>query len=305
MAISFGETLHDGYHQSFDVDAIVADQKSPYQSIRIFDTPRHGRVMALDGIIQITSRDEFTYSEMLAHLPLFEHMARGTPASRVLIIGGGDGAIAEEVLKHKTVQEVVLAELDLDVIELCKEHFRDVHRGAFDDPRLTLEVGDAAEYLKRADVKGGFDVIIADRPDPVGPAGVLFGDPFYDHVNEALTPSGIAVFQNGVPFMQPGELADTLPQLQRSFDDAGVFLTVTPTYIGGAMALTYGSKTGPLGEVKTQVLEKLYGAIAIHTDYYSPTVHGAAFALPPFLQRIANGARLLPGEKPRIVASAE
>ncbi|MGF1454579.1 MAG: polyamine aminopropyltransferase [Alphaproteobacteria bacterium] len=300
----FGEALHTGYQQTFEINRILADEVTPFQRVQILETVANGRVLVLDDIVQLSSRDEFTYSEMLAHVPLFELMAMGAPARRVLIIGGGDGAIAEEVLKHRTVEEVVLAEIDPRVVALCKEHFGEVHNGAFDDPRFVLRLGDGFETLQRADSIGAFDLIIADRPDPVGPAGTLFADPFYEAVARALSPRGIATFQTGVPFYQPGELADAMPQLQRTFPHAGAFLTVTPSYVGGSMALTFASMERPLGETTLRVLERLFDAIRVRTDYYNPEIHKAAFALPPYLRRITNGARLLPGERPRIVATS-
>ncbi len=304
MARWFGETLYDGYQQVFGITKVLADERTPFQQCLIMETERNGRVLVLDDIVQLSSRDEFTYSEMLTHVPMFELMALGKPAQRVLIVGGGDGAIAEEVLKHKTVSEVVLAEIDPRVVTLCKAYLEDVHRGVFDDPRFTLKLGDGFETLRQADSRGAFDIIIADRPDPVGPAGVLFADAFYQAVAEALSPHGIAVFQTGVPFFQPGELADAIPQLGRAFAHAGVYTTVTPSYVGGHMALTYGAKGRPMGEVGAEVLDKLFDAVGVRTDYYSPEVHLASFALPPFMRRIANGARLLPGEKPRIIAAS-
>ncbi len=304
MTIQFGETLHDGYKQMMDVTHVLVDERSAFQAIKIFDTPRNGRVLVLDDIIQLTTRDEFTYSEMLAHVPLMELMAQGRIAERVLIAGGGDGAIAEEVLKHKTVQEVVMVEIDPRVVEVCEEHFADINARAFQDKRLTIVYQDAFEYLKKAESAGAFDVIIADRPDPVGPAEVLFADAFYQAVSRALTQHGVAVFQTGTPFYQPSELADTMPQLNRAFGHAGVYCTVTPTYTGGAMALTWASNANTLGEADTRILEQLCEAIGLRTDHYSAEIHNASFVLPPWLRRIANGARLLPGEKPRIVAAS-
>src|ERR1700727_4101240 len=159
------ERLHKGYAQSMEITKVLADEKSRYQHIRIFDTVANGRVMTLDDIVQITSRDESAYADMLTHLPMLEHGR----VERVLILGGGDLSIAEEALKHASVKEVVLADIDGRVIELCKTHFGSINAKAFRDKRLTLEVADAFEYLGRAQSKSRFDLIIADRPDPVGP----------------------------------------------------------------------------------------------------------------------------------------
>src|SRR4249919_179725 len=139
----FRERLHKGYAQSMELTRVVAEEKSRYQQIKIFDTVNNGRVMVLDDIVQITTRDESAYAEMLTHLPLFEH----GKASRVMIVGGGDLSIADEALKHKSVREVVLVDIDGRVIELCREHFGEINAKAFRDKRLKIEVADAFEYL--------------------------------------------------------------------------------------------------------------------------------------------------------------
>ena len=152
------------------------DEKSRYQRIKIFDTPSNGRVMTLDDIVQITTRDESAYAEMLTHLPMLEHGR----CERVMIVGGGDLSIADEALKHKRVKEVVLVDIDGRVVELCSEHFAEINAQAFKDKRLKIEIADAFEYLGRKESKARFDLIVADRPDPVGPGKALFGETFYD-----------------------------------------------------------------------------------------------------------------------------
>src|ERR1700742_564181 len=178
---SVKERLHKGYAQTMDVTKPLADEKSRYQRIRIFDTVANGRVLTLDDIVQITSRDESAYAEMLTHLPMLEH----GKVERVMIVGGGDLSIADEALKHKGVKEVVLVDIDGRVVELCKKHFPQ-----FKDKRLKIEIADAFEYLGRKESKGRFDLVIADRPDPVGPGKALFGDTFYDRVKYALKAGG-------------------------------------------------------------------------------------------------------------------
>ncbi|HEY5085641.1 MAG TPA: polyamine aminopropyltransferase [Rhizomicrobium sp.] len=278
------ERLHKGYAQTMDVTRVLADEKSRYQHIRIFDTVANGRVMTLDDIVQITSRDESAYADMLTHLPMLEHGR----VERVLIVGGGDLSIAEEALKHASVKEVVLADIDGRVIELCKTHFTSINAKAFRDKRLTLEVADAFEYLGRTQSRNRFDLIIADRPDPVGPGKALFGETFYDRIRGALKPGGYATFQTGVPFYQPWEITEALKDLARFFPRSGVYLSVVPTYIGGFMALSWATKGGqrlgtPAGIRKAKAA---YKRLKLKTDYYNPEIHAAAFALPNWIKAL-------------------
>jgi spermidine synthase len=164
-----------------------------------------------------------------------------------------------------------------------------VNAAAFADPRLKIQIEDAFVFLADKSSHGRFDLIIADRPDPVGPAEVLFGDTFYERIAKALAPGGFAVFQNGVPFFQPEELVDTLKQMQRTFRYSGVYLAVVPSYIGGFMALTWVSNDAILGDPAKWVgLEATFNAARLKTDYYTPAVHRAAFALPAWIERLVK-----------------
>lgn len=285
MAKVFKERLHKGYAQTIEIAGKpLVEEKSRYQRIRIFDTVANGRVMTLDDIVQITTRDESAYAEMLTHLPLFEH----GKASRVMIVGGGDLSIADEALKHRGVTEVVLVDIDGRVVELCREHFGEINARAFKDKRLKIEVADAFEYLGRESSRGRFDLVVADRPDPVGPGKALFGETFYDRVKAALRPGGFATFQTGVPFYQPWEITDALKELAEFFPQSGLYLTVVPTYIGGFMALSWAG-TGkkrlgtPAGIARAR---KAFADSRIKTDYYNAEIHAAAFALPEWIGRL-------------------
>ncbi len=241
--------------------------------------------MVLDDIVQITTRDESAYAEMLTHLPLLEH----GKASRVMIVGGGDLSIADEALKHKGVKEVVLVDIDGQVVERCREHFADMNAKAFRDKRLTIEIADAFEYLGRKESKGRFDLIVADRPDPVGPGKALFGDTFYDRVLGALKTGGFATFQTGVPFYQPSEITEALEELAQFFPQSGLYLTVVPSYIGGFMALSWAGK-GASAKLGTPAGIKraaaAYKKATLKTDYYNRAIHASAFALPEWIKRL-------------------
>jgi spermidine synthase len=285
MPNAFKERLHKGYAQAMELSgAPLAEEKSRYQRIKIFDTVANGRVMTLDDIVQITSRDESAYAEMLTHLPLLEH----GKATRVMIVGGGDLSIADEALKHKSVKEVVLVDIDGRVVELCREHFSEINAKAFKDKRLKIEIADAFEYLGRAESKGRFDLIVADRPDPVGPGKALFGETFYDRVKNALKQGGFATFQTGVPFYQPWEITEALEELSHFFPQSGLYLTVVPTYIGGFMALSWACKgkqqLGTPAGIKRAAAA--YKRAKLKTDYYNPQIHAASFALPEWIKRL-------------------
>jgi len=285
MAKAFQERLHKGYAQSMEIAGNpLVDEKSKYQRIKIFDTVANGRVMTLDDIVQITTRDESAYAEMLTHLPILEHGG----AQRVMIVGGGDLSIADEALKHKGVKEVVLVDIDGQVVERCREHFAEINAKAFQDKRLKIVIADAFEYLGQKENKNRFDLIVADRPDPVGPGKALFGETFYDRVKGALKPGGFATFQTGVPFYQPWEITEALVELRHFFPSSGLYLSVVPTYIGGFMALSWAckgkAKLGtPAGIRKATAA---YKKAKLKTDYYNPAIHAAAFALPEWIRRL-------------------
>jgi spermidine synthase len=284
----FRERLHKGYAQGMELTGVLVEQKSPYQRIKIFDTVANGRVMVLDDIVQITTRDESAYAEMLTHLPLFEH-GKG---ERVMIVGGGDLSIADEALKHRSVKEVVLVDIDGKVVELCRKHFGAVNAKAFKDKRLTIEIADAFEYLGRSTAKARFDLIVADRPDPVGPGKALFGDTFYARVKAALRPGGFATFQTGVPFYQPWEITEALNDLDAYFPQSGLYLTVVPTYVGGFMALSWAGMNKPLGTpAGIRVAAARFAQSQLKTDYYNPEIHAAAFAFPEWIKRLVPKKR--------------
>lgn len=176
----FKETLYTKYAQSFEIDKVLYEKKTEFQNLSIFENEAFGKVLTLDGVIQLTERDEFIYHEMLTHVPIFSHGNIKT----VLVIGGGDGGIVREVLKHKTIEKVVLVDIDRYVIELSKQYLPKISDGAFDDPRLEVVIGDGSEYVKTQEK--AFDLIICDSTDPIGPALVLFTTEFYQNCHDAL-----------------------------------------------------------------------------------------------------------------------
>jgi len=278
------ETLHDGFRTSYEVKSILFDSNTPHQRLIVADTRRFGRLVALDGATQVTTGDEYVYHEMLSHVPILAHGA----VTDALIIGGGDGGMAEEVLKHQAVKRVVMVEIDPGVIDFAKEHLFEIHHGCFDDPRLELVIADGKDYA--ASAADRFDLIIVDSTDPIGPGEVLFTSSFYADCKRMLKPGGVLVTQNGVPFFQPDELHNTVFNFARLFADAGCYLAVVPTYVGGFMALGWGTDDRALRDVSLDVLRARMEAADLATRYYTPEVHKAAFALPVFIGEVVSKA---------------
>ncbi|MUG89322.1 polyamine aminopropyltransferase [Bombella sp. ESL0385] len=276
----FNEALYPDWGQRFKVVKELVHKRSPFQDIRIFESSSHGRVLVLDGIIQITERDEFIYQEMLAHVPLFMHPY----PKRVLIIGAGDGGVLRRVLQHKTVEKAVMVEIDGDVIELSKQHLPMFGKDAWDDPRADVIVGDGIDYVKKAD-DGAFDVIIVDSTDPIGVGDVLFTDDFYKNCARILSDEGIIVNQCGVPFQQADELRETTARRAKFFPHVTAYLAAVPTYVGGFMTLGMAKKGTAPHKLELATLQKRAqeSEIAESCQYWTPEVHIASFSLPPYI----------------------
>jgi len=277
MTTLYTEKLYDGYGQSFEIDEVLFEQQTDSWHLIIFRNRFFGTVMALDGIIQTTEKDEFVYHEMLTHVPLFAH----GDAKKVLIIGGGDGGILREVLKHPEVEQVTQVEIDQAVIDMCKEYLPGHSAGAFDDPRAKIVIADGMDFVQQEGDK--FDVIISDCTDPVGPGEVLFSSDFYQGCKNRLNEGGIFVAQNGVAYMQVDEVVTTRRRLAPYFADQTFYAAAVPTYVGGVMTLAWGSDNDALRQVPVEVLQERFAASGMKTRYYNPAVHAGAFALPQFV----------------------
>ena len=276
----FNETLYRGWGQRFEITRTLAQVTSAYQEITVFETARHGRVLALDGAIQITEADEFVYQEMLAHVPLLAH----GNARRVLIIGAGDGGVLRRVLQHSTTQQAVMVEIDGEVIRLSKLFLPNIGAEAWNDPRAQVIVGDGIAYVAAA-TAGSFDVIIVDSTDPVGVGEALFTDAFYADCARILTPGGLVVNQCGVPFMQPDELRETSRRRACSFPHVTAYVAAVPTYVGGFMTLGIAAKSPGVGQVPVETISARAQAAGIlgATRYWTPEIHVASFQLPPYI----------------------
>ncbi len=283
------ETLFDdlGFRMTFEVDKVLYEMQTAHQHLVLFEHRFFGKMLMLDGATQISKKDEFIYQEMMSHVPLFAH---GKPQD-VLIVGGGDCGIAEEVLKHKTVERLTQVEIDPAVIEFAKEHFPEFTRPVFADRRFESVIDDGAKYVAKTERR--FDVIIVDSTDPIGPGKILFGAKFYSGCRRCMKPGGVLVTQNGVPFFQNNELTATMVKFRRLFADASCYVSAIPVYVGGHMAMGIASDNKQVRRHTVQTIAQRYRkAGSFKTRYWTPEVHVAAFAQPRFIaELVARGLR--------------
>lgn len=277
------ETLYPTWGQQFTVDEVLFEHQTDHQHLVIFKNQQWGTVMALDGVIQTTEKDEFIYHEMMTHVPMLAHGA----AKNVLIIGGGDGGILREVLKHPSVERVVQVEIDQAVIDMCVQYLPGHSNGAFDDPRVEIIINDGVKYVAECDET--FDVIISDSTDPIGPGEVLFTSPFYQGVKRCLNAGGVFVAQNGVAFMQLDEVTTTKERLGPEFNQVTFYAASVPTYVGGVMTFAWASDNKTLKTVDEATLQGRFEAANLSCRYYTPAIHRSAFALPAYIEDAVNG----------------
>jgi len=277
MAKRFTETLYSAFGQSFVIDEVLFENRTEHQHLIIFNNEQFGNVMALDGVVQTTEKDEFIYHEMLTHVPMFAH----GNAKRVLIIGGGDGGILREVLRHPEVEHVTMVEIDRAVVDMCVQYFPKHSAGAFDDPRVNLVIADGVDFIVNNQEK--FDVIISDSTDPEGPGEVLFTSRFYQGCKNSLNEGGVLATQNGVCFMQLDEVTTTYQRFEGLFADRWFYAAPVPTYVGGIMTLSWGTDDLSLRQHPASIIEQRFNAAGFKTRYYNPAIHVAAFALPQYV----------------------
>ncbi len=276
----FFEDLYTDTTYGFKVSrVIVPETDTGFQKLMILETDRFGRVLILDGIVQLTEEDEGIYHEWIAHWPLF---SLRKPAGHVLIIGGGDCGVAREVLRHRSVKKVTMVEIDRMVCELCRQHMPSVSKGVYEDPRFKLIIGDGAEVIRQ--MKGKCDVIVIDSTDPIGPAQSLFNTDFYQSVYEALTEGGITIHQTGALILQPFEAPGSWRQIERSFDDVRVVQFANISYMGGPFSLTAGSKGKGVFKNAERNALKAYKKVGFKTSWYSPQI--SAVPYPEFQKRL-------------------
>ncbi|EGC30485.1 spermidine synthase [Dictyostelium purpureum] len=260
-----------GHCFSLEVEKVLHHEKSQYQDILVFKSKSFGNVLVLDGAIQATERDEFSYQEMITHIPLFSH----PNPKRVLVVGGGDGGVLREVVKHPLVESVTLCEIDEGVINASK-NFLPKMRVGFEHPKVTLFIGDGLEFMRKR--KGEFDIIITDSSDPIGPAQGLFERPYYELLKEALAPGGIVCSQAESLWLHLDTIKNLSGFCKELFPHVEYAYTSIPSYPGGSIGFILCSMGGsckkPVREIASDVQSQM--------QYYNEEIHKASFVLPQF-----------------------
>ena len=273
------ERLTDGNGVYFE-GALIETLQTPYQLIEVFDTPTLGRLMRIDGANMTSERDEFFYHESLVHPVAIVHAA----PRNVLIIGGGDGGSSEEVLKHPSVEHVVLAELDQGVIHLAKKYLHAVHRDVFANPKLDVRIVDGADFVKSTADR--FDLIFLDLTDPVGPAAALYTQSFYARLKQAMAPGGALVLHLGSPLYHPQRVAGCSADLRAVFAKVTPYFVHVPCY-GGTWGFAVASDTLSPCEISVDEIELRLNARNIADRlFYSGDIHHAMLVLPAYIKTL-------------------
>jgi spermidine synthase len=255
---------------SCKIQRTLHTEQTQYQDLAVIDTLQFGKMLVLDGMVMTTEVDEFVYHEMITHVALNTH----PNPQRVLVVGGGDGGAIREIIKHPSVEEAVLAEIDDRVVKVSQEYLPSI-AGALTDPRVTLAIGDGVEHVRRH--KGKYDVILIDSTEPVGPAVGLFSREFYQDVQAALASEGIMVAQSESPFVNQDVIRMIHRNLAGVFPMKYLYLASIPTYPSGLWSFTLASKVHDPLKVDPSRIRPL------KTKYYSADLHYGAFKLPKFV----------------------
>jgi len=274
---------HAGY--GFTANRQLQALDSPYQRIEVYDTPQFGKLFRLDGRLMTSEKEEFFYHECMTHPALLSHP---DPQS-VLVIGGGDGGSSEEIFKHPSVRRIVMAELDEAVIDVARTHLGEIHRGALDDPRLEIRIGDGFDYVKNATEK--FDLIVLDLTDPDTPAFHLYSEEFFRMCRERLNPGGMLTLHLGTPVYAPETVRKNAASLRRVFRQVHPLTLFIPLY-GSLWCLGIASDSANPRLMTTEAIaarlrERRIGGL----KYYNADVHGGLFALPNFVKTLTDPAQ--------------
>ncbi|MDM5299780.1 spermidine synthase [Bacillus pumilus] len=252
------------------VNKTLHTEQTDFQHLEMVETEEFGNMLFLDGMVMTSEKDEFVYHEMVAHVPLFTH----PNPEHVLVVGGGDGGVIREILKHPSVKKATLVDIDGKVIEYSKQFLPSI-AGKLDDPRVDVKVGDG--FMHIAEANNEYDVIMVDSTEPVGPAVNLFSKGFYAGISKALKEDGVFVAQTDNPWFTPELITTVQRDVKEIFPITKLYTANIPTYPSGLWTFTIGSKKyDPLAVEDSRFFE-------IETKYYTKELHKAAFVLPKFV----------------------
>jgi spermidine synthase len=276
----FAEPPYGGIQQRYRVLERLHAQETPWQSLEVLDLEGPGRSLILAGTLQTSLGEEFTYHEMLVHVPMFAH----PNPHRVLIIGGGDGGALRHALLHQNVDRALEVEIDQAVVDASLKFLPEISGGAYSDRRAELIVGDGAKFLAETSEK--FDVILVDSTDPVGPAAALIGDQFIHDARKALAPGGLMAMQSGSPISQPREWLATVRAFKRQFPIVRPYLGFVPIYPAMMWSWVVGSDEVDAASIDDVSVRSRLDGMRSELRIYNPAVHRAAFALPYFVEML-------------------
>jgi spermidine synthase len=268
---------------SVGVNKVLFSEQTPFQKVEVYETDTWGNLMTIDGMVMLSQKDEFVYHEMIAHVACFSH----PNPKRVLIIGGGDGGTAREVLKHPSVEHVDMVEIDEAVVRASKLHMPEV--GDFNNPKLHVLYENGLTFVDDVPVK--YDVIIIDGSDPVGPAVDLFKQEFYDKCYAALNETGVLTSQTESPWVPSyhESMQSVFKALDSAFAVSRMYLAFIPLYPTGMWSMAYASKgIDPLSENVISGITKRGATFLDNLQYYNEEIHKASFALPGFVRQIIS-----------------
>ncbi len=270
MELWFTEKQTENFGITAKIKRTLHTEQTEFQKLDMVETEEFGNMLILDGMVMTTQKDEFVYHEMVAHVPLFTH----PNPENVLVVGGGDGGVIREVLKHPSVKKATLVEIDGKVIEYSKKYLPEI-AGELDNPRVEVKVDDG--FLHIAQSENEYDVIMVDSTEPVGPAVNLFTKGFYAGISKALKEDGIFVAQTDNPWFTPELITNVFKDVSEIFPITRLYAANIPTYPSGLWTFTIGSKQHDPLEVSEARFHD------IETKYYTKELHKAAFALPKFV----------------------
>ncbi|PEJ58714.1 MULTISPECIES: spermidine synthase [unclassified Bacillus (in: firmicutes)] len=270
MELWFTEKQTKNFGITAKINKTLHTEQTEFQKLDMVETEEFGNMLILDGMVMTTQKDEFVYHEMVAHVPLFTH----PNPENVLVVGGGDGGVIREVLKHPSVKKATLVEIDGKVIEYSKIYLPEI-AGKLEDPRVEVKVDDG--FLHIANSENVYDVIMVDSTEPVGPAVNLFTKGFYAGISKALKEDGIFVAQTDNPWFTPELITQVQRDVREIFPITRLYIANIPTYPSGMWTFTIGSKKhDPLEVEENRFFD-------IETKYYTKELHKAAFVLPKFV----------------------